>query len=301
MMRYYATFIFLCLTPHVAAVFNLIPRVTFGDAGVGSFLGNGCYRALGPAMGFMGSGLRYNRLMSEEGIMQLAQAGVYKGADAIQEYGSFLTVTSPFIAKQNVQNMRVEYMGVDDEGKCVFDVAMDWYHLHDPTTSTYAAEYNYPIMFKVTFNKKGRADRINVYFAPGFFENVFTRILDSDNTRNTICEIYNENCASILEETSIDCQSEVSRLAVFDEPTYWIDGNTQGCRALHGAFAMQNPIQHCPHISFTGQEDPDGKVNCHTSLGVDPESLFDERDVAFWDDYCQRFGFDPAVGFREIL
>lgn len=191
-------------------------------------------------------------------------------------------------------------MGLDSEGSCTFDVAFDWYHLHNPETSAYAAEYRYPIMFKATFKNRLVAKRINVYFAPGFFEQVFTRILDSDNTRSAVCGVY-ESCESRLTETGVDCATEIARIPVSEGPQRWIDGDSQGCRALHGAFAIRNPDAHCAHISFDAQLDPKMRILCQGSAFVEPDALFDEDDFAFWNDYCARHGFDPERGFNEIV
>jgi hypothetical protein len=297
--------ILLLATP-VAGIFNNIPSISFGDSGFGSFLLSGCWLAIFPGISFFLSGYQYDRLVSDDGIMQLAQAGIYQGPDAIQEYGTFLTATSPFLQTSGQAKFEILYGGLTKNNQCLFNVGVTWYHLHDATTSAFAAEYNYPIMFKALFPVGKKATRVNVYFANGFFEQVFTRILASDNTRRTICDIYNSDqlCAAsgVLKETNVDCASKIQTLPVTAGPEeWWIDGNFQGCRALHSAFSILNPIQHCPHISFAPQKDPKGKTNCQTSLGVTPNDLFDEKDFAFWKEYCLKHGFDPDIGIRYIV
>jgi hypothetical protein len=304
-------------SPPVAGIFNNLPRISFGadSGGVVSFVRSGCWLTIYPGISFFRSGSQYNRLVDDDGIMQLAQAGIYQGPAAIQEYGSFLTETSPFIQKAEQTKVEIRYMGLvradtstaKKEDQCIFDVGINWYHLHDETTCAYRAEYDYPIMFKAFFPVGKKAQRINVYFANGFFEQVFTRILDSDNTRRTICDVYNNQtlCAAsgILQEANVDCASMIQSLPVSAGSTshFRIDGNFQGCRALHAAFSITNPTTHCPHISFAPQPDSHGKTTCQTSLGVTPDDLFDEEDFTFWKEYCVKHGFDPDIGFREIV
>lgn len=276
--------------------------LSFGeDVGWISFLFSGCWLAAFPALQFFLFGYRYKDLVSDNGAMQLSQAGIYVGPEAIQEYGSFLTETSLFLAASENDDFKIQYMGRQGDGQCVFDVGITWYHLHDAATSAFAAEYEYPIMFKALFPRGKKASRVNVYFAPGFFEQVFTRILDSSKTRQTVCDIYENQCASLLAETSVECLTAVNNLPVSEGANNWIDGNSQGCRALHGAFATFNPETHCPHLSFSGQADVNGEIKCQNSLGITPEELFDDSDFAFWNEYCNDRGFDPEVGFREIL
>jgi hypothetical protein len=146
----------------VAGIFNIfknLPSISFGDSGFGSFLWSGCWLAVFPGISFARSGYQFDSIVSDDGIMQLAQAGIYQGPAAIQEYSSFLIDTSPFLKKTGQAKIEIRYGGlVADEdtsttknGQCVFNVGVTMYHLTDETTSAYAAEYNFPIMFKAFF------------------------------------------------------------------------------------------------------------------------------------------------------
>jgi hypothetical protein len=284
--------------------FGLLPRLRF-PGGIFSLFRNRCHAAYPLFVRFALRDFDYTVITWEDSVMQLAQAGTYVGPADIQEYGSFLTTESPFLKEQSIDlgRLDIRYAGYDDTGGCIFNLAFYWYHGHEGATNTYAASYNYPIMFKAFFNPTEKyATRINVFFAPGFFQFVFFQLFDSIQTRQYICSVYNGPCADVIDEelnADNDCESLLAALPMANGDKLWIDGNSQGCRALHAAFAEDNPTNHCAHISFQPQLDPKGNFKCQETEGVLPTDLFNAEDFEFWNEYCERNGFDPAIGHDE--
>ena len=78
----------------------------------------------------------------------------------------------------------------------------------------------------------------------------------------------------------------------------YLDGNTKGCRILHSAFAETND-KHCPHLSFVPEEDYLGRVKCQSSGGVQPEDLFSDQELTFFQKYGEEHGLPRDTLFAE--
>lgn len=76
----------------------------------------------------------------------------------------------------------------------------------------------------------------------------------------------------------------------------YIDGNSKGCRILHGVFAKSNS-DHCPHISFEADEDVNGLVKCIKSkegLLTGPTGLFTEQQLELFMHASTILGLGPT-------
>ena len=82
---------------------------------------------------------------------------------------------------------------------------------------------------------------------------------------------------------------------------FYVDGKSQGSRALHGAFAATNPVNYCAHLSHTPLEDPKGNVKCQNSKGTLPSSLFTERELQMFKDFAISVGVDPVLGHTYVV
>jgi hypothetical protein len=66
----------------------------------------------------------------------------------------------------------------------------------------------------------------------------------------------------------------------------YFDGNSQGCRALHAAFASRNSA-HCAHISFVPESDKNGNIKCQDSSGILISDLFEPQDLLSYESFVQ--------------
>jgi hypothetical protein len=171
-------------------------------------------------------------------------------------------------------------------------------YVTNPTVTETSLEFQTVLLLKIFFKfEDSYISRISAFFPEGWLQFFWSdRVLDSDNTRNWICEVYENACASILDPVP-DCAAAVAALPVYETESVYLDGNTQGCRSIHAVFAETNPINHCAHISFTPLEDPSGRIKCQTSKGTPISNLFTEEELDRFARYTKRKGIDPDVGY----
>jgi hypothetical protein len=122
--------------------------------------------------------------------------------------------------------------------------------------------------------------------------------LNSANTRRYVCEeIMAGPCKGISNNiTTSECENLLMALPSSEGVEHKIDGNTQGCRAFHAAYAVTNPTLYCPHISFQPVPDPRGEIKCQSGNSVLPSDLFTNSDLQRFDKYNAEKGLDPLIG-----
>ena len=143
--------------------------------------------------------------------------------------------------------------------------------------------------------------KANLFYPEAFINEAFSASgpLDSDNTRQFVCDVMTGPCAEVLSVTAGTCMEDLAKLPMITTGAR-VDGNTQGCRMLHAVFADTNPEDHCAHLSFSPLEDPKGKFKCQESEDVRPEDLFDARDRRLYRRFCRKNDLDPSIGFRSV-
>jgi hypothetical protein len=235
--------------------------------------------------------------------MQLAQAGIYKGADNIEEYVKFAYAGySPYLSMMKVNAPQVRFLRYKN-GQCEFLSLYKTSLLLDPVNTNAPPRFEYVNMVKLFYKLKSRyIPRIHVFFPNGFLRLFFDVALNADPTRRYICEeVIAGPCSSYL-NSSIDttnstvCESTLQALPTAEGTMYHIDGNSQGCRALHATFAVTNPIQHCAHVSFTPLQDPNGSIKCQNSTFTPPSSLFEESELEAFRTFARQNDIDPDIG-----
>ena len=175
----------------------------------------------------------------------------------------------------------------------------------DPATTSGYMHYESGVMFKVYFDFYQRyISRIDVFEPIGWIILQGETILNSTNTRQYVCSILTSSeCDDVLPTVPTSpaaCEAQLEELPVFSPPGTYADGNSQSCRALHASLAASRPALHCPHVSFESIEDPNGKFKCQQSENLQISDLFSEDDLATWDDYAQRQGYPPELGYKFL-
>lgn len=241
---------------------------------------------------------RYDEYFRDDSILTLAQAGEYKGAEDIEEYVMFATESSPYFmdAKQSLLSTLPELRSLDENGICEFAFVSGTDYTMNPETTEYASEFTIAMLTRVSYDSVNNyIPNINVFYNVGFLSFFFEKILTSKQTRKYLCErVLNGSCNFSIN----DCEEELNELDTFTDGAY-IDGNSYGCRALHGVFAETNPTNHCPHVSLDPMTDPNGNMKCYESYLIQPEKLFEEADFVMFENFETELGVDPKVGYLE--
>lgn len=156
-------------------------------------------------------------------------------------------------------------------------------------------------MIRILFDlEKEYITQINVFYSKGFLDYYFGNVLSSSITKNFICgEVLENSCSGVIPEQA-NCLDRLDNLPAAEGSQLNVDGNSLGCRALHGAFAFANPLNHCAHVALNPTEDPKGRFRCQTSDNMDIDTLFSQADLDFHARNAKKLGFDVEIGFRDF-
>jgi hypothetical protein len=247
----------------------------------------------------------YPKFFHNDSIVELAQAGQYQGAASIEEYVKFaFEKYSPYLANTNFtpsrrntrQTTSNKVLGYRD-GQCEFRSVVKTYMVVNPANTNALPRFNFMLMVKLRLNFERRyLTKLDVYFTTDFIRIFFDLALNSPNTRRFLCDkVIAGPCAGILNHSNA-CEADLQALPILNGPLNHFDGNSSGCRALHGAFAQTNPIGHCAHISLLPLADPMGRIKCQVSKQVAPSDLFSEADIEAFRAFSIEKGIDPEKG-----
>jgi hypothetical protein len=242
----------------------------------------------------------YDKYFRDDSTTTLAQAGVYKGVDAIREYVAFGHPESAFIEIGPVPlEEDRKFSGYDrDTGLCKFTSVFHRNFLTDATT-TEQSNFNYVFMINLFLNPRERYIKaVNLYYPTAFLDFYMGKVLAGENTATYLCDLYENKCAASVTPTA-DCMADMAALPSSEGELIYFDGNSAACRALHGNLADRNPELHCAHISFGPSPDPNNAIKCQESAGILPTGLFSEDDIAFYEEFARSLGYDPEVGYVE--
>jgi hypothetical protein len=249
----------------------------------------------------------YTKLFRDDSIVTLAQAGSYEGASNIEEYVKFAYAGfSPYLeCCNNFIEREVKFVGYDN-GQCEFLTVFDRNFQFIPNATDGPSEPIRAVLaikIYVDFEKQYMS-RLNVFFPDDFLRIFFAVFLNSTNTRQFVCGVANGVCANTLNITenlsNLTCEEQLLTLPATDGEIYYIDGRSQGCRALHAVFAATNPVNHCAHISYAPLEDPKGNTKCQSSKGTLPSSLFTDNELQMIQDFIVSVGLDPELGHNYV-
>jgi len=243
---------------------------------------------------------QYDTYFRDDTIVELAQTGRYVGPEDVKEYIRFMYKDfSPyFVEGPTSPHTTISFTGYEN-GQCVFlSIFHAQFTFDQDYTTTDTPTVRYEYMFKIFFNfGENYISRMHVYIADETLQTVFANYFDSDKTRQFICDTMAGPCAAIV-ETPPNCLAALKTLPLAHD-TSRVDGNSQGCRALHAVFAAVNDV-HCPHISFVSMEDVNGKIKCQTVGTIEPEDLFTVEDIQAFQVVAEAVGIDPATGILVV-
>jgi len=236
----------------------------------------------------------YDTFFDSNSVMRLAEAGSYYGPAGIQEYILF-AVASRFVISRIARTDTSFKMYDENTETCFFRMMAFADVTPNPdTTNNEINAFSFAGMYNVELDySREIVSTINLYFTDMFLSLFFHELLNSDATRQYVCSVMNGSCGLQAEE----CETTLAALPLTTDG--YVDGNSQGCRALHAVLATAN-LDHCAHLSFKPKEDPNGKIKCQESKGVLPQELFDSEDFASYEEFEVEVGIDPSVGYIEM-
>lgn len=247
---------------------------------------------------------RYHEFFNDDSVMQLAQTGEYHGADDIKEYVKFaLAMYTPYAVDIDPPiDPQLTVIGINrTSGQCEYLAIYDnKYTFEAETANGTLPKIRVVSMVKLFLDVRKRViTRGNAYYTPDYLRVIFGVGLNSPNTRKFVCkQVIEGPCKDILSATNgtVECENKLNALPAVDGSLYRVDGNTQGCRALHAVFAQTNPTLHCAHLSFEPMQDPKGRNKCQKSGTALPADLFSVNDFKAFDTFASARGIDPAIG-----
>jgi hypothetical protein len=239
---------------------------------------------------------RYDEYFREDSFTILAQAGRYTGPANIEEYGRFADETSPYIdIRSRVAAAAPQFKGMSDDGTCEFLQIFTEQH-HTSATNSRASTYNMAIMVRVFYElSDNKISSVRSFFPQPYLDFFFGVVLNTSRTRNFICATMEDKCPEThalnfdlvsTAEASNRCMLLLETLPVTAGNISYFDGNSQGCRALHAAFASRNSA-HCAHISFVPESDENGNIKCQDSSDILISELFDPQDLLSYESFVQ--------------
>ena len=236
-----------------------------------------------------------------EGYVQVAQTGTYKGIDSIKEYMSYGAVGAKYFAVGfNTNNGRGVYRipivmdatitdPTTGAGTCDVMFVSDYiYDLEAPTlsypgltnggtiTATVMGVYNYDFQFTSPTAATITINSMRGYFPDQFWESVATKF-DTPTFREFMCTTLQTNCDLVWKKNGYNgnqlrahnqCLQDVTQLPLVDDNGEdsgviggW-KGASLGCRQMHMSFVLEGNDKHCPHVSEKPMKDAHNKIKC---------------------------------------
>ena len=242
---------------------------------------------------------RYNRYFRDNSKVTLAAAGEYQNAKNIEEYIKFGdSASNPYIDDAGSETLVNELAFLRYEnGQCVFaNNVITRYKFTDGLTKGGTIQVGLNTVVYFDYNER-YFPRLDLYYSEPATAYIFDAV-DTDNVRSFICSILSNDCQGIATAPT-NCEAALADLPVSNNGGY-VDGNSQGCRVLHGFLAQQSPAQHCPHISLEPLLDPDNKIKCQASSmqNIQVTDLFSQSEIQGFEAFWAANGLDPALGYK---
>jgi hypothetical protein len=242
---------------------------------------------------------RYDDFFRDDSFSIQSQTGIWTGAKEIAEQAKFLLAdTSPFLETDDIDIELAFKQYNEDTGQCEFIILSDAEYGVEASTTDYAANFNVIIMFKLFFDFEDEyVPKLYTYIAAPFISFFFDDLLNSNKTRDYVCSLYTDTCSGFVSAVD-NCAETMAALPTTEGALEKIDGNTQGCRAVHAGAVEADPENYCPHISFNQTVDT-GKIFCQNSSRSDytPGSLFDDADFDAYSVFAKKAGVYPSIGY----
>jgi hypothetical protein len=264
------------------------------------------------ALGFESDNFHlYHRYFRDDSKFIYAAAGVYQGAQAIEEYVAYVSLRNPIFMEKEISFVDVSLKSVDaSDGTCTFIIHSAIRYVTDPNFYV-ESEFMVVAMTKLIYDlRQDYIKEIDLFYTDDFLKFVMAR---SESRSDHICQVH----AACLNKTNDDqstthdqCMQKLAALPTYtvdDQGRGYIDGNSYSCRALHSQLAEFDDY-HCPHVAFIPTEDPQGAIKCQESAHMLSSDFFDDVDMGEYERYVEKLNaalgprgeIDPAMGFKVL-
>ncbi|CAB9514774.1 Putative white-brown complex homolog protein 30 [Seminavis robusta] len=142
--------------------------------------------------------------------------------------------------------------------------------------------------------------RLDVFTPQALYEDFIEPQVDPTKVSSEICQTMQNFCPSTWENNGFaaqdDCISKMSQLpttTVNSRGQTVLDGNSTGCRTLHTALVLKDR-NHCSHLSFIPEEDPNGNTKCSESYNRHADDLFTPEVYAKFMMAAEDLGFNAT-------
>jgi len=216
-------------------------------------------------------------IIANEFELTLASTGVYKGLDGLAEYACLVSTDA---AGENKLVYDACYLK-DHFGLIVNSVSPGYCDItagaiiagvwNEPYVSNkdkgMEAVFGYRYNFALgSGSTPVRVDKVHVFWVNPFVNTYVP--FDQEMTSDVVCNILKNVCSEEYFapfQNHSECVDAMNTLPIgqWDANSHWnYKGNSTGCRAVHSFMASQNPVGHCPHLSWNQQIDPSGNYKC---------------------------------------
>jgi len=305
--RIHASF-FLAILLHIRNKFSAVSAMSeTGNFTTSRVLGNDppsmldCQTHLAALQFDLSAFERYDIFFKNSSRLVLPQAGYWYGAEDIEEYFRFGSDSSPYIDKTIRPINDLLLKSLDPIiGTCTFIIhTSKWYAMNPDIIQD--ATYIVGAMFQVIYDYHGNyISEVHVHFEDTFYYHFFGSLLNTDGVRDFICGVSEACPGTNVGMDRQECLRQLNDLPnLSDGQTF--DGKDYGCRVLHAAFAKNNE-NHCAHISFEPQEDPDGNIKCQQNKGLDKFDFFDKQDIENFREFLDspRSLIESTSGYKIL-
>ncbi|KAK3266327.1 hypothetical protein CYMTET_25041 [Cymbomonas tetramitiformis] len=244
---------------------------------------------------------------TDDSILRLHNLGNLTGAQAMTEYLSVTTASSPYVGSITRKEFDYGFLGYTDGSKCVFMA----YEILEYELSEHGGQANFTVavMMKVNYDPElNKVTYVYVYYDEPFLEYFFGK-LDTEATSDMICGTLETSCRSTWDSNALasqdECLSKLAEMNLFTNGTrheQYFDGYDRGCRMVHSVLAASSS-DYCQALSFSAEE---GYPMCQESADLPccatistGEAIFDEVEF-YWFTECKiEYNIRVYHGYNE--
>ncbi|CAB9501020.1 expressed unknown protein [Seminavis robusta] len=250
---------------------------------------------------------RYNEFFRNDSSLISITAGIYTGPENIEEYVRFGGTTNPMVGLADGYH-QPGLRGIVN-GTCeILLFTNSWYEFLPGAAR--GGKMNATLMSLIEYDAiENYMKNFILYLPPAWMDGIFAQYAGTDRTRDFVCRTMRDSCPDVWEANEevfsqatvamegraadqdlIPCKSLLRDMPHVEGANLYVDGDSQGCRALHSVYASTNS-DHCPHMSFVPIKDVNGKIKCQESAGLSTSDYFTQEDLDKFDAFVQESSF----------
>eukprot|EP00977_Amphora_coffeiformis_P001575 scaffold299_cov256-Amphora_coffeaeformis.AAC.1 len=219
----------------------------------------------------------FNIRYTNESVFTLAQTGIYRGGDGIQEYLSLfsraLTAGDELLYDTCIvkDNFRMIVHDVSESHCSITTANVLQGYWNDAIMTQEEMGHQSVFSYRLLYTPKVSRGPVRIEQEHLFWANPFQSeypVLDVDKVAEQICSTLENNCDAEYFQPFHDHNECVAAMKTLPDKElnvhgeYNFKGNSTGCRMVHGFMARKNSLLHCAHLSWYSQMDAAGNYKC---------------------------------------